>query len=335
MTRLSEENTENLLRESLEHLATRAPDGQGIREALDSTGRVRQRPKLALALVAAAVAIIALGVPLGLQAFTAVPPAASPRNADWTVLPYKPGWLPDGLQELSRGARPYPAPQSRSWSGDFGGVQLTSTPLSDERSGPWTIAPAPNQIIVHGRVGMVSEVHGDATMLTWSPDDTYLLSLTLSGMKDPREIGQRIADEMVKDDRGRVSGELRFGRLPADLELSGVKTFLTIGGGATELEATRAGQPTAAAVVTASLRRDRPELDGAEPVPLKVRGVDGLYLPVREGRLGHQDETISVQVEGGQWLTVWGKRDRAALLDIADSLQIIPGDYSWSGKPPE
>ncbi|MBB5851503.1 hypothetical protein ACFQ05_38575 [Amycolatopsis umgeniensis] len=332
MTRLSDENTEDLIRESLEHLATRAPDGAEIRDALYE--RPRSRPKMALAMVAAAVAIIALGVPLGLRAYTAVPPA-SRVNTDWAVLPYKPGWLPDGYKEMSRGAKPYPAPQTRGWGGGgTGGVQLTATPLAKPGE-PWKVAPAPNQIIVHGRVGMVTELYDDSTMLTWSPDDVYLLSLTLYGVRDPRAVGQRIADEMVRDDRARVSGELRFGRLPADLELSGVSTFLTTGGGATDLEATRAGQPTAAAVVTASLRRDRPEVEGAEPVPLKVRGADGYYLPKRDSRLGPQDETVAVQLTGDQWLTVSGKRDKATLLDIADGVQLIPGDYSWFGKPPE
>ncbi|MEV6907189.1 hypothetical protein [Amycolatopsis sp. NPDC051071] len=331
MTRLSDENTENLIRESLDHLATRAPDGDEIREVLAGTGRVQARPKLALALVAAAVAVIALGVPLGLRAFTAVPPA-SPRNADWSALPYTPGWLPDGFKEIRRGAKPFPAPQTRAWSnGDLGQIELTSTPLDDDRAGKWTIAPAPNQIIVHGRVGMVSEVYGNVPMLTWSPDDTYLLSLTLFNVRDARDVGQRIADEMVQDGRSRVSGELRFGGLPAGLELSGVSTYMTTTGGKTELEATLAGQPTAAAVVKASLGGERPDTDGAEPVPLKVRGVDGLYLPARDGRLGHQDETIAVQVDGGRWLTVSGKRDRATLLGIADGLQIVRGDYSWYG----
>ncbi|WP_410660740.1 hypothetical protein [Amycolatopsis sp. lyj-112] len=333
MTRLSDDNTEDLIRESLEHLATRAPDGAQIRDAL--TRRSRSRPKMALALVAAAVAIIALGVPLGLRAYTSIPPA-SQRNADWAVLPYKPGWLPDGFTESSRGARPYPAPQERTWIGpEMGNLQLISTPLSDERSGPWTIAPAPNQIIVHGKVGMAAEVYGQGMMLTWSPDDVYLLSLTLFNVKDPRAVGERIAEAMVPDGRARVSGELRFGRLPADLELSGVKTFMKITGGATELEATRAGQPTAAAVVTASLSGEPPATDGATPVPLKVRGLDGAYLPEREGRLGHQNGAIAVRLEGGRWLTVSGKRDQATLFDIADSLQVIPGDYGWVGKPPE
>lgn len=332
MTRLSDENTENLIRESLEHLAARAPDGAEIREAL--TGRPRSRPTMALALVAAAVAIIALGVPLGLRAFTSVPPASA-RDADWSVLPYKPGWLPDGFKEASRGGKPYPAPLSRSWAaGELGQIDLLITPLSD-RSTPWTIVPAPNQIIVHGKVGMATELNASSTTLTWSPDDVYLLSMTLSNMKDPRAVGERIAETMVKDNRARVSGELRFGRLPADLELSGVKTFMKVNGGVTELEATHTGQPTAAAVVTASLSGDRPVPDGAEPVPLKVRGLDGVYLPEREGPLGHQNGAISVQLEGGRWLTVSGKRDQATLLDVANSLQIVQGDYSWFGKPPE
>ncbi|WP_410665586.1 hypothetical protein [Amycolatopsis sp. lyj-84] len=333
MTRLSEENTEDLIRESLEHLATRAPDGAEIRDALSQ--RPRSRPKMALALVAAAVAIIALGVPLGLRAFTSVPPASA-RNADWSVLPYKPGWLPDGFQETSRGAKPYPAPQERVWIGPgMGNLQLTSTPLSDERSGPWTIAPAPNQIIVHGKVGMAVEMPGQGMMLTWSPDNVYLLSLTLFNIKDPRAVGERIAEAMVPDNHVRVSGELRFGRLPADLELSGVKTFMKINGATTELEATSAGQPTAAAVVTASLSGEGPELSGAQPVPLKVKGRDGGYLPERDGPLGHQYGAVSVQLESGRWLTVSGKRDQATLLDIADNLQVIPGDYGWIGKPPE
>ncbi|MBE1573317.1 hypothetical protein ACFORH_13305 [Amycolatopsis roodepoortensis] len=332
MTRLSDEHTEDLIRESLEHLATRAPDGAEIREALAQ--RPRSRPKMALALVAAAVAIIALGVPLGLRAYTTVTPA-SPRDADWSVLPYKPGWLPDGFTEMSRSAKPYPAPQTRMWNGgEAGQVKLTTTPL-DERRGPWTIAPAPNQIIVHGRVGMVSEVYGDATMLTWSPDDAYVLNLTLYGVRDPRGVGQRIADEMVRDGRARVSGELRFGRLPADLALSGVNLPMAVDGGRTELEATRTGQPTAPAVVTARLGGERPEAGDAAPVPLKIRGLDGFALPARNGRLERLDETVAVQVEGGRWLTVSGKRDRATLLDIAEGLQIVPGDYSWFGKPPE
>ncbi|MFE6615623.1 hypothetical protein [Amycolatopsis sp. NPDC057786] len=332
MTRLSEEHTEDLIRESLEHLATRAPDGAEIREALNQ--RSRSRPKMALALVAAAVAIIALGVPLGLRAYTAVTPA-SPRDADWSVLPYKPGWLPDGFTEMSRSAKPYPAPQTRMWNGgEAGQVKLTTTPL-DERRGPWTIAPAPNQIIVHGRVGMVSEVDGDATMLTWSPDDAYVLNLTLYGVRDARGVGQRIADEMVRDGRARVSGELRFGRLPADLALSAVNLPMAVGGGRTELEATRAGQPTAPAVVTARLGGERPDDGDAAPVPLKIRGLDGFALPARNGRLGKLDETVAVQVEGGRWLTVSGERDRATLTDIAEGLQILPGDYSWFGKPPE
>ncbi|RSN18079.1 hypothetical protein DMC63_19100 [Streptomyces sp. WAC 05977] len=332
MTRLSEEHTEDLIRESLEHLATRAPDGAEIRDALNQ--RSRSRPKMALALVAAAVAIIALGVPLGLRAYTTVTPA-SPRDADWSVLPYKPGWLPDGFTEMSRSAKPYPAPQTRMWNGgEAGQVQLTTTPL-DERRGPWTIAPAPNQIIVHGRVGMVSEVYGDATMLTWSPDDAYVLNLTLYGVRDARGVGQRIADEMVRDGRARVSGELRFGRLPADLALSGVNLPMAVGGSTTELEATRAGQPTAPAVVTARLGGERPDEGDAAPVPLKIRGLDGFALPARNGRLGQLDETVAVQVEGGRWLTVSGKRDRATLLDIAEGLQIVPGDYSWFGKTPE
>ncbi|EME61536.1 hypothetical protein [Amycolatopsis decaplanina] len=333
MTRLSEDRTEDLIRESLEHLATRAPDGAEIRDAL--VQRSRSRPKMALALVAAAVAIIVLGVPLGLRAFTAVPPA-SQRNADWAVLPYKPGWLPDGFRETARSAKPYPAPQTREWSGgELGQIQLTSTPLSDERSGPWTIAPAPNQIIVHGKVGMAVEVSGQGMMLTWSPDDVYLLTMRLVDVKDPRAVGERIAGEMVPDNRARVSGELRFGQLPADLESSGVRTFMKVSGGVTELEATQPGQPAAAAAVTASLGGDRPEADGAEPVSLKVRGLDGSYLPERDGRFGHQYGAVSVQLEGGRWLTVSGKRDQATLLGIAEGLQIVPGDYSWFGKPPE
>ena len=43
MTR-SEHDTETLIRESLDRLAARAPDGQAVREALARAGRPRRAP---------------------------------------------------------------------------------------------------------------------------------------------------------------------------------------------------------------------------------------------------------------------------------------------------
>jgi hypothetical protein len=339
MTRLSEKDTENLIRDSLERLAARAPDGDEVREALAGSQQSRRRPKLALALVAAAVAVIALGVPVGMQALSGPDkmPPSSQRYADWAVLPYAPGWLPDGFRELGREARPYPAPQKRTWGGgDNGTVELSTTPLSDEWSAPWTIAPVRDQIIVHGKVGMVTELHRGSTMLTWSPDDAYLLILTLYGVQNPREVGQRIADSMVKEGTERVEGELRFGSLPTDLALSSVRTYAVISGEATDIQAGPVGLPLASVgTIKATIGGAAPDLAGAEPVT--ARGTNAFYRPPpRKYNIeGQDDGMVAVQVTGGRWLTVSGRRDRAELIETANTIQLVHADYGWIGSRPE
>ncbi len=333
MTRLSEEDTENLIRDSLDRLAARAPDGEEIREVLQGSRQPLRRPRMALALVAAAVALIALGVPVGIQVFSGKDGTspASQRNADWAVLPYAPGWLPDGFRELDREARPYPAPQTRTWSGgEQGQIKLSTTPLSDEWSAPWTIAPVRDQIIVHGKVGMASKAYGDLqTILTWSPDDEYLVTLSLMGVTSPLDVGQKIAESIVEDGHTRVEGELRFGSLPADLALNSVHTYAMLRGGATDIGAAHPGQPNAAPVVKATINGEPPDLLGAEPIT--ARGTAAHYRPSRVG----QDPSIVVPVAGNRWLTVSGQRERATLLEIANTVQLLPVDYGWFGSRPE
>jgi len=106
MTR-SDHETETLIRESLDRLAARAPDGHAVREAL--AGRTR-RPQLRLALVAAAVVVLVAGVFLGTRVATA--PDLTPA-ASRPVLAYSPGWLPDGFTEQYREGGPGTAPQVR------------------------------------------------------------------------------------------------------------------------------------------------------------------------------------------------------------------------------
>ena len=338
MTRLSEKDTENLIRDSLERLAARAPDGDGIRTALAGSQQSRRRPRLALALVAAAVAVIALGVPVGIQTFSAPDPLppSSQRYADWAVLPYAPGWLPDGFRETGREAGPYPAPQKRTWGGgEQGIVELSATPLSDEWSAPWTVAPLPNQIIVHGKVGMVTEANPFTTILTWSPDDAYLLTLTLLGVQNPRDVGQRIADSMLKEGTKRVEGELRFGSLPADLALSSVRTYAVVSGGATEIRAASAGGSVADGAIKATIDGAAPDLAGAEPVT--ARGTNAFYRPPprHDNIEGADDGLVAVQVTDGRWLTVSGRRDRAELIETANTIQLLPADYGWFGSRPK
>lgn len=336
MSRLSEKDTENLIRDSLDRLAARAPDGHEIREALAGAGPSHRRPKMALVLVAAAVAVIALGVPVGIQAFSGPDPLppASQQYTDWAALPYAPGWLPDDFGETTRSAGPYPVPQKRKWVGADGSIELATTPLSDEWSAPWTVAPLPNQIIVHGKVGMTTETNPLTTVLTWSPDDAYLLNLTLVNVRNPRDVGQRIADSMVKKGTERVEGELRFGSLPADLAPSSVQTSMAFPGGTTEIQAGPAGQPMAAGTIKATIGGEAPSLTKAEQVT--VRGTSAFYRPPSrpDDIDGVNGGLVAVQVEG-RWLTVSGKRDRAELIEIANTIQLVHADYAWFGNGPE
>ncbi|MEV6828040.1 hypothetical protein [Amycolatopsis sp. NPDC051102] len=323
MTR-SEHDTETLIRESLDRLAARAPDGHAVRDALARSGRER-RPATRLALVAAAVVVVVVGLVTGLQLLTR-PPALEPA-ASRPVLAFSPGWLPAGFTEQYREGGPGLTPQTRRWSAGQASVTLVAHSTADPE---WSqtalkIASIKDQVVVRGRVAMVTG-DGGLAELTWLADDQHVLVARILGVPDARAVAQRVAGSVTATPVG-VRGELRFGSLPPGLaERSALVRGTGPGDAGTELTAADPARPSVA-VVRAVAGRDAPGVPGGEPVT--VRGGEGFFVAPSAGR----DAMVAVRLPSGRWLTVSGPRPEAELVAVANGVQLDPApDYRWVGR---
>lgn len=321
MTR-SEHETETLIRESLDRLAARAPDGHAIREALAERPR---RPAARLALVAAAVVVLVAGIFVGTQAVTSTdlePAAGRP------VLGYGPGWLPDGFTEQYREGGPGTTPQVRRWFAGPAGITLSAYSTADPE---WSrtalrIASLKDQVLVHGRVAMVTGDTGGAALLTWLADDDHVLTVGVNGVPNARAVAQHVADEVSRQPVG-VRGELRFGPLPAGLtERSAAVQGTGPADASTELTAADPAHPGVAAVRVV-VSTGSPGVNGAAAVT--VRGGQGFFVTPKNGEAA----MVAVRLPSGRWLTVSGTRPEAELVAVADGVQLDPSpDYRWLGR---
>jgi hypothetical protein len=323
MTRRSEHDTETLIRESLDRLAARAPDGHAVREAL---ARPR-RPAARLTLVAVAVVVLVAGVFVGTQVLTRTPDLVP--AAGRPVLGFGPGWLPDGFTEQYREGGPGTAPQVRRWFAGPAEVTLAAYSTADPA---WSqtalrIASIPDQVVVRGRIGMVTGDTGSAALLTWLADDQHVLTVRVGGVPDARAAARRVAESVTTEPVG-VRGELRFGSLPAGLrERSAAVHGASPDDGATELTAADPARPGVAAV-TAGVGAGSPGVGGAAPVV--VRGGQGFFVAPKAGA----DAVVAVRLPSGRWLTVAGPEPAAVLVAVADGVQLDPApDYRWLGSP--
>ncbi|WP_372668796.1 hypothetical protein [Amycolatopsis kentuckyensis] len=313
-----EHDTETLIRESLDRLATRAPDGRAVRDALARAGRQR-RPATKLALVAAAVVVLVAGVFVGTRALTT--PDLAPA-ASRPVLGYSPGRLPDGFTEQYREGGPGITPQVRRWFAGPAEVTLSVYSTADPE---WSqtelrIASIRDQVLVGGRVAMVTGDTGTTALITWLADEDHVLTARVAGVPDARVVALRIAQGVTATPVG-VRGELHFGPLPAGLtERSAAVRGTGPGDASTELTAADPAWPAEPAVrVTASA--GSPGVDGAAPVT--VRGGPGFFVA----------GMVAVRLPSGRWLTVSGARPESELIAVANSVQLDPTpDYRWLGR---
>ncbi|MCR6488186.1 hypothetical protein M8542_35695 [Amycolatopsis sp. OK19-0408] len=317
MTR-SEHETETLIRESLDRLAARAPDGRAVREAL---ARRERRPAGRLALVAAAVVVLVAGVFVGTQVVTSTdlePAAGRP------VLGYSPDWLPDGFTEQYREGGPGTTPQVRRWFAGPAAITLSAYSTDDPE---WSrtalrIASVKDQVVVHGRVAMVTGDTGGAALLTWLFDAGHVLTAQVDGVPDARAVAQRVAENVTAEPVG-VHGELRFGPLPAGLaERSAAVQGTRPDDASTELTATGPAGPVRAVASTGS-----PGVNGAAPIT--VRGGQGFFVAAKNGEAA----MVAVKLPSGRWLTVSGARPETELVAVADGVRLDPApDYRWLGR---
>ncbi|GAA3579126.1 hypothetical protein GCM10022222_74920 [Amycolatopsis ultiminotia] len=323
---MSEHETEMLLRDSLERLAERAPDGNEVRNAL-VRARHRRRQRFTLAAVAAAVVVVTAGVPVVLNVVSDVPADVQPA-AGRPVLDYTPDWLPDGFTEQYRSAGPGHAPQVRRWLAGPATVELAAHSTADPE---WAqtalrISALKDQVVVHGRVGMVTGETGTAATLTWMPDDGHVLTAEVDGMPDARKVAEQVADSVTAEP-ARIRGEARFGPLPAGLrELTTTVRGSNPDDGGTALDASSPAAPGKVAV-RVTVGAGAPGLGGS--VPVRVRGLPGAYLAAS----GPAEATVAVHLPSGRWLIASGRVPQEELVAVADGVQLDSApDYGWLGQ---
>jgi hypothetical protein len=334
MTRLSEHETEALLRDGLSRLATRAPAGNEVRNALARAESTRRRPVALMLAVAAAVMVVAVGAPAVVHGLTSDSPAdnaSAAMPANGLVLQFRPGWLPDGFTEQYREVGPGSRTQIRRWrQGQVGSAEVTLATFSAQDP-DWSgtalkIATLPDQIIVGGRVGMVSDETPTSAVLTWMPNSSQVLQLKLSGVPGARDAGQRIADS-VRAGVTPLRSELEFGPLPPGLtQMSSLTEGLSPADGDSGVEASTTARPTVIAL-RADISPRAPQLQNAADVV--VRGRTGHYLP----SIKPDDPAVAVQLASGRWLVVSGALTQSELVAVADGVAVDPSpDYSWIGR---
>jgi hypothetical protein len=334
MTRLSEDETEALLRDGLNRLATRAPDGNEVRNALARAESTRRRPVALMLAVAAAVMVAAVGVPTivhGLASDSSGDNSSAAMPANGQALQFRPTWLPDGFTEQYREVSPGSRTQIRRWrQGQVGAAEITLSTFSAQDP-EWSgtalkIAALPDQIVVGGRVGMVSGESATSATLTWMPNSSQVLQLKVTSVPGARDAGQRIADS-VGSGVTPLRSELAFGPLPPGLmPMSSLVEGLSPTDGDSSVKAATTARPTVPAL-RADVSSRAPQLQNAADVV--VRGRPGHYLPSTEP----DDPAVAVQLANGRWLVVSGAFTQAELVAVANAVTVDPSpDYSWIGR---
>ncbi|MBB4685099.1 hypothetical protein [Amycolatopsis jiangsuensis] len=322
---MSEHETETLLRDSLERLADRAPDGREVRGAL-ARARRRRRPRLALAAVAAAVVVVSAGIPVALNVVSGTSADLTPA-ASRPVLGYTPDWLPDGFTEQYRSGGPGTAVQVRRWMAGPARVELAahSTAEPEWAQTALRIAALRDQVVVDGRVGMVTGENAAAATVTWMPDDRHVLTAEVDGMPDARGVAEQVADS-VRAEPAQVRGEARLGSLPNGLrELATTVQGSSPEDGSTTLDASAPAAPRAVAV-RVTVGAGSPGLGGSAPV--RVRGLPGAYVAAS----GPAEASVTVRLPSGRWLTASGRVPQAQLIAVADGVELDSApDYGWLG----
>lgn len=312
--------------------------------------------------VAAGVAIIAAGVPIGLHLAGGNPatgPAAGHQHDTSYALTFRPAWLPSGYVASQRESSLGGLEQDMTWNGpiDWKNPQVppklelevdsTATPYgkaSAESSLDPTVMKGDNATTINGHPAAVMNEFMGYTTITWQPSPDVVLTASSSGLGDALPTVKRMAESVVPDNSGRatVTAGLAFGTLPDGYhayaqEADGIeknvsaRTIRAAYGSATDAthDLNVQWNPKGFA--------DLPSPEGTK-TPITVRGQAGSYI------VGKDESALVVNLADGSRLTVESTplrfTDRPApprltkeqLIAVANGIVIDPDpDVSWLG----
>ncbi|WP_158886356.1 hypothetical protein [Amycolatopsis anabasis] len=336
-------DTEQLIRDALARQAERAPHPQRVLAGLHQ-GRTPRRGSFRLLAAFAAVAIVAVGVPLSLRLLAPVnqqaplPPAApaAPPERPGTPLRFGPGWLPEGLVETERG---HANDQGvyRTWTpGHNGGIQDGNEPYAQLSVYPATapawadvprvLASGKNGVPVGGTRGYVAadRAEDQFARLVWMPGADTVLVLNVGNLPKPLALARRIADSV----RPVEAPEVRMPVIGDGLRDLGFSVRGASPDGWTAVAQGRRGKYLVS--VELSRAEFRP---GGQPVT--VRGRSGSYLERPDGSL--PGSRIAVPLGNGLLLSVYGT-DADGLMPLPDLIAVTDAltvdeqaGYPWLG----
>ena len=342
---------ENRLRTEFADRASRATGADRIRTALASqplqlSARRRPAPIGRWITVAAAVAVVAAGIPIGLRLASHNPPDPSPPSASSLradvayQLSYQAGWLPSEFVVSGRTASVNGAAQRQSWVDPRGSAAPPPTIELDVFAASSLLGQtqidgiqrAKYRLDINGHRGYVL-MDGENAALAWQPDQDTVLMVEIARVASGLPTAERIARSVVRTNPVPVTSGLAFGQLP-----SGYQPFSQGASGRRSAPERTIGAidgplTPGLADVTAMLSPspDPADIPDAQRKPVTVRGRPAIY------QSGRGDTVVQVRLADGYWLSVLSSpraqtppMPEDQLVAIANDITIDPdADFSW------
>jgi hypothetical protein len=337
---------ETLIRTVLAEQADRAPHRATVLAGLRWAAARRPHRRLALAAAGVAVALAAIGVPIGLHLTTQPLMAGTGqvlhvRQPD-IPLPYHPTYLPPGYVASLRVAQSTDVSQmweqtghDRTATGPHGSNSFIELDVFTSGDLAQRLAHGPS-VDINGVRGYVTSSTGEAddgktimeTLTTWVPKPGVTLELTTANFVNPQDVALRVARSVVAGDTEVIAQPLSFGDLPAGYTAD---ELLIHGTSPSKWTVTRNASSTdnRDPVIDATWSTTQPGLDSR--LPVTVRGQQGWY-----GQLTAMPSYWGVVVAlDGHWLTVSMSSggDMATLIGIANGIAVFPDvTFPWLGR---
>jgi hypothetical protein len=340
--------TDDEIRDALEHLAQHAPGPDRVLRQFAVRERAR-RQRRALTLVGGAVAAsVAVGAPLVLlrERHNAAPggspspypdPSADPSPSpsivnDRLPMRYRPTWLPDGMEEISRTVgSPDPddtSAQTRAWHN-----AASKQNVSLQLGGPSSVdLTGLRRVAVQGGSGWVQDMAGRPSVaVIWQAAPGLFLQVFVDGIP-PRStaLPVQIANSVTADGASVLELPVAFGWLPDGYRITERSVDAASNGWQARIAADDGKPiPQRSGVSVGMGAKDDMLPNGpkpgmtAPPTDVTVRGVTGTFIT---------PNILGVPLPDGRWLRVAGQPSQADLVRVADALRIGPvPDLSWLG----
>lgn len=360
------DNTEARLRAEFTRRAANATGAERIRAALADPPPADLRPYRdrrhrtgGWIAVAAGVAVVAAGIPIGLHLAGDAHGNANPAREHDIVyhMTYQPTWLPPGYLAGARESSVGSVEQTMTWYAPVDmkdpkippsvSLEVSSTATSYGRSVAELIKEGGEEMTttVNGHPASVMDGVLGYTTIDWQPSPDIILSVSASDLDNALPIVRRMAESVVPDNSASVTvtAGLTFGHLP-----TGYQPFSQAADGMVPPTVSSRTIKAADGPATSALQDLKaewnpkgfhPPLPDGPRTPVVVRGTRGTYID------GKDSSVLSLQLPDGSLLTITSapvdipsqrptppRLTEEQLVAVANGITVDPDpDTSWLG----